>query len=118
MGSKSYSAQPDGRRMFVIGANPPRREGCIGVEASGHDLAGPLATLRRMAIPSMLVEGGPTLLRSFLAQGMADVLTIYVTTPSADLAASCAKALFPGLPGDMGAEPLGAGTLLSWSLTA
>ena len=117
MGSRSYTAQPDGRRMFVVGANPPRGEGCIGVEASGRDLAGPLATLWHMSIPSMLVEGGPTLLRSFLAQGMADVLTIYVTTPSADLAASCAKALFPGLPDHMGAEPLGAGTLLSWSLT-
>ena len=118
MGSKGFRPQPDGRRTFVIGANLLRPDGCIGVEAEGHDLAGPLAILRRMAIESMLVEGGPTLLRSFLAQGMADEITHYVSTPSAALAADCAAAQFPGLPRPMSAERYGAGTLLRWTHVA
>jgi GTP cyclohydrolase II len=118
MGSKSHWPQPDGRRMFVVGANVPRRDGFVGVEAVGHDLAGPLAILRRMRIDSMLVEGGATLLRSFLAQRMADVLTVYVSTPSAELAADCVAAQFPGLPAEMTHERYGAGTLLRWSLAS
>lgn len=118
MGSKDHWPQPNGRRMFVVGANLPRRAGFIGVEADGHDLAGPLAILRQMAISSMLVEGGPTLLRSFLDQGMADEITIYVSTPSAALAADSAAAEFPGLPRPMKSERYGAGTLLRWSLVA
>lgn len=118
MGSKGYWPQPDGRRMFVVGANLPRRAGFIGVEADGHDLAGPLAILRRMAIHSMFVEGGPTLLRSFLDQGMADEITIYIATHSAELAAHCATAEFPALPRQMHSERYGAGTLLRWCLVA
>jgi riboflavin biosynthesis pyrimidine reductase len=66
----------------------------------------------------MLVEGGPTLLRSFLDQGMADEITIYVSTPSAALAADSAAAEFPGLPRPTESERYGAGTLLRWSLVA
>jgi len=118
MGSKGNWPQPDGRRMFVVGANLPRRAGFIGVEADGHDLAEPLAILRQMAVHSMFVEGGPTLLRSFLDQGMADEITIYVSTHSAELAVECAAAQFPGLPRQMAAERYGAGTLLRWSRVA
>lgn len=115
MGSKGCWPLPGGRRTFVVGANLPRRAGFICVEADGHDLAGPLAILRQMAIPSMLVEGGPTLLRSFMDQGMADEITIYVSTPCAEIAADCAAATFPALPARMAAERCGAGTLLRWT---
>jgi riboflavin biosynthesis pyrimidine reductase len=43
----------------------------------------------------MLVEGGPTLLRSFLEQRMADEITIYVSTPFAERRGECANARFP-----------------------
>ena len=114
MGSKGYGAAPDGRRTFVVGSGMPATEGCISVHADGHDLAAPLAALRGMAVESLFVEGGPTLLRSFLAQGMADEVTIYVSTHSAALAHECAYAQFPGLPPSMVARRYGDGTLLHW----
>lgn len=114
MGSKEFSTAPDGRRTFVVGSGMTASEGCISVHADGHDLAAPLAALREMAVESLFVEGGPTLLRSFLAQGMADEVTIYVSTDSAALAQGCAYAQFPGLPPSMVARRYGDGTLLHW----
>lgn len=114
MGSKGFSTAPDGRRTIVVGSGVPVTEGCISVHADGHDLAAPLAALRGLAIESLFVEGGPTLLRSFLAQGMADEVTIYVSTESAALAQRCAYAQFPGLPQSMVAGRYGDGTLLHW----
>jgi len=115
MGSRGYWPQPDGRRTIVVGRGVPPREGCLAVEADGHDLAAPLAALRRLAIDSMLVEGGPTLLASFLAQDVADEITIYVSTGSADVARACALAQFPALPQPLATRRCGAGTLLRWS---
>jgi 2,5-diamino-6-(ribosylamino)-4(3H)-pyrimidinone 5'-phosphate reductase len=114
MGSKRLSTEPDGRRTFVVGAGVPATEGNISVHADGHDLTAPLAALREMAIESLFVEGGPTLLRSFLAQGMYDEVTIYVSTHSAAVAQGCAYAQFPGLPPSMVARRYGDGTLLQW----
>jgi hypothetical protein len=53
-----------------------------------------------------------------LAQGVADVLTIYVTTPSTDLAASCDEGPLPGPAGPHGRRsPSAPARVLSWSLT-
>ena len=114
MGSKGFWPEHDGRRTIVVGSGVPPTEDCISVNADGHDLAAPLAALRGMAIESLFVEGGPTLLRSFLAQGMADEVTIYVSTHSAALAQECAFAQFPDLPQSMAARRYGDGTLLHW----
>jgi GTP cyclohydrolase II len=118
MGSKGYWPEPDGRRTFVVGGNLPPFDGFIGVRAEGHDLAAPLETLRALGIESMLVEGGPTLLRSFLEQGIADEITIYASTPFAELARECAAKQFPRLLPPLTAERLGEGTLLRWERTA
>lgn len=114
MGSKGYWPEPDGRRTFVVGGNLPPFDGLIGVRAEGRDLAAPLEALRAMGIESMLVEGGPTLLRSFLEQGVADEVTIYVSTPFAELARECAATHFPKLLPPLACERLGEGSLLRW----
>jgi GTP cyclohydrolase II/3,4-dihydroxy 2-butanone 4-phosphate synthase/GTP cyclohydrolase II len=118
LGAKALAPHPDSRRVFVVGTNLPRHEGIVGIEAQGYALAAPLAILRRMAIDSMLVEGGATLLRSFIAQEAADEITIYVSTPSAQLATDCALREFPALPLPMRAERCGDGTVLHWSRAA
>ena len=118
LGGRTLPPQASARRLFVVGANVPRHEGIVGIEAQGHALAAPLAILRELAIDSMLVEGGATLLRSFIAQDMADEITIYVATPSAQLAADCALREFPALPLPMRAERCGDGTVLRWSRIA
>jgi GTP cyclohydrolase II/3,4-dihydroxy 2-butanone 4-phosphate synthase/GTP cyclohydrolase II len=118
LGSKTLPPQPGSRRLFVVGANLPRQDGIVAIEAQGHALAAPLAILREMAIDSMLVEGGATLLRSFIAQDVADEITIYVATPSAELAADRALREFPALPLPMRAERCGDGTVLRWSRIA
>jgi GTP cyclohydrolase II len=114
MGSRGYRPEPDGRRTFLVGGRLPPFDGFVGVRAEGHDLADPLATLRRMGIESMLVEGGATLLRSFLEQRMADEITIYVSSPFAELARECAAAQFGTLLPAFSSERLGEGTLLRW----
>lgn len=114
MGTRGYWPEPDGRRTFVVGNNLPPFQGFIGVGAEGRELGEPLARLRAMGIESMLVEGGPTLLRSFMQQAAADEITIYVSTPRTDLARECAAKQFGGLLPAMAAESLGSGTLLRW----
>jgi len=115
MGSKRYWPEPDQRRTFVVGSNLPELDRFIGIEVEGHGLSEPLAMLRQLGLESLLVEGGPTLLRSFLSQGIADEITIYVSTRSADQALDCAQKQFPELPSEMTVEPYGEGSLLGWS---
>jgi 3,4-dihydroxy 2-butanone 4-phosphate synthase/GTP cyclohydrolase II len=77
-----------GARTFIVGgpqAPPSRRRelegaGCVVIESpvddSGIDLAATLSALRRRGIRSLLVEGGATVLTSFLHAGLVDRLIV------------------------------------------
>jgi len=103
---------PDGRRTFVVGAQPPVDEAVVFIPVSDHGLQRPLFEIGCQGVRSLLVEGGPVLLGSFLAQRAFDVVTVYVAGPSARVAHAAARAVLPELPA-MEAARLGSGTLLT-----
>jgi hypothetical protein len=102
----------DGRRTFLVGAAPPEDHAIVFVEAPDHGLPRPLFELGRHGVRSLLVEGGPSLLGSFLTQRLFDVVTVYVAGPSARVAHAAARAVFPDLP-PLESSRLGTGTLLT-----
>ncbi len=63
-----------------------------------HSLSGPLRELHARGIASMLVEGGPTLIRSFLIQGYADQMTVFARAGSPSAAEFRARQYLAGLP--------------------
>jgi 2,5-diamino-6-(ribosylamino)-4(3H)-pyrimidinone 5'-phosphate reductase len=111
-GSHRCDVQPDTRPAFVIGTIRPHAQVHF-LRASSRRLAAPLGWLRRCGIQSLLVEGGPTLLYSFFAEGVIDCLTIYVHTDCAEHACLAARSLLAELPATMTARPLGEGILLT-----
>jgi len=86
----------DARRTFVVGSGQTS-EGAIRIDVSDHDLAGPLRALRKCGLKSMLVEGGLTLLSSFVSSDAIDYLSVYVRCDSADVAENAVKTAIPGL---------------------
>jgi riboflavin biosynthesis pyrimidine reductase len=111
-GRSACALPADGRRTFLVGAVPPEDDAIVFVEAPDHGLARPLFDLGRHGVRSLLVEGGPFLLGSFLAQRLFDVVTVYVAGPSARVANAAARAVLPELP-PMESSRLGSGTLLT-----
>lgn len=102
----------DGRPTFVIGRRPPPADRAVYVPARTPDVRGPLQALWRHGVQSLLVEGGPTLLRSFLAAGVVDRLTVFVAGGAASLAQR-APSLHHWLPPQPASPaPLGAGHVL------
>lgn len=113
----------NGRRTFVVGAAAAGRqdihpEGVCFIPTEGHDLRSPLAALQEAGLGSLLVEGGPTLLRSFLVQGLFDVVEVYVRDPSPDAARQFAHHVLDALPPSSSACVLGEGTLLTFEVPA
>ena len=94
-GRKHCEFQADERRTFVIGSGPAT-QGAICIESMDHGLSQPLKALRAHGISSMLVEGGLTLLRSFIRERSVDQITIYVRTESHQSAAEAIRAALPG----------------------
>ena len=71
----------DQRRTFVVGKNhPPVPDGRIRIKVNDYSLATVLYDLRKHQVTSLLVEGGPKLIKSFLKQGFIDLLTVYVSS--------------------------------------
>ncbi len=103
---------PDGRPTFVFGADASGEGEIIFIRTRGWRLREPLAWLQSYGIRSLLVEGGPTLLRSFLAEGLPDLITLYVRTDSPESALRAAWKLFGDLSMRIEAESLGEGILL------
>jgi len=112
-GRHECSALPDGRTTFLIGACPGEGMGTVAIRARDHRLDEPLADLRRHGVRSLLVEGGPLLLASFLAQGCFDRLTVFVPTDCPAAAARAARHVLPEPP-PLRARRFGEGVLLSW----
>jgi riboflavin biosynthesis pyrimidine reductase len=111
-GQRAVRIAPDGRRTFAVGALPPEDDAVIFVPAEGHQLPPALFDLGRRGVRSLLVEGGPRLLGSFLEQRLFDVVTVYVAGPSARVAHAAARAVLPALPALESAR-LGSGILLT-----
>lgn len=114
-GSHSCEVALDGRRTFLVGAR--RAEGGSGgpvlIPADGHQLGEPLRALLRHGVRSLLVEGGPMLLRSFLAQGCCDRLTVFVPAERADCAVRAVESVLAAPP-PLAARRFGEGVLLEW----
>ena len=104
---------PDSRQTFVVGRRAPEVEGVLFAYTPGWELPAPLALLARQGIRSMLVEGGATLLDSFLEQGCFDRVTIFVRTDDEDGAEALARKRVPALP-PMVVEGRAEGVLLGW----
>ena len=92
----------DPRRTFVIGRQAPPIPGVVFSYCCDHDLAQPLETLSQQGVRSLLVEGGPTLLRSFLGQRCFDRLTLFVRTDDVDRGLALARRTLPELPEMLG----------------
>lgn len=84
------------------------------IASSGRNLAGPLDRIWRLGIRSLLVEGGPTLLSSFLLQDCFDRITVFVRGSTVETAMAGATAPLPSLPRHMEAAPFGQGCLLAY----
>lgn len=102
------------RRSFVVGKSGD--DNGIHIGSTDRDLSGPLEALFEHRVDTLLVEGGKTLLNSFISQNMVDRCTVYVATDSSDRAIDVIAKHFPELPIEaMESVPLGEGVLLSYS---
>ena len=97
---------------FVIANSLSELTGSTVIRAHGRDLAQPLIELWCLGVRSMLVEGGPTLLGSFLVQGCFDRITVFVRGGSRQTAVSHARLNLPGLPSGLGVESFGDGLIV------
>jgi riboflavin biosynthesis pyrimidine reductase len=116
-GTRACTLPPDVRRTFVVGDRTPDiregREDAVFIPCPGHGLAAALESLGRHGVRSLLVEGGPTLLSSFVAQGFFDRITVFVRTDSDSTATRAVRVALPGLP-TLEADRLGEGVLLAF----
>jgi len=103
---------PPGAPAFVVRSRGGERGEAVALAMTSHDLLGPLASLHAQGIESMLVEGGPTLLRSFLRQGLADAMTVFVRAGTAEAADRGVRDSLGALPGDFRVSAFGEGFLL------
>jgi riboflavin biosynthesis pyrimidine reductase/LPS sulfotransferase NodH len=113
LGGQSCTVSSASPQTIVIGSDPQPSNAVTYFPSHGRDLSGPLDSLRRHGVRTMLVEGGPTLIRSFLQQGAADAVTVYVRCGCVDAAVRAARAVIPEMPSAMRAERFGEGVLLS-----
>lgn len=115
-GQNKCSIVPNSQRSFTIGLTKPNCRDNVHISASSRSLSAPLETLFEYGVDTLLVEGGMTLIESFISQNMADRITIYVATSSLDDAINVITEHFLDMPiSVMDAVPLGSGTLLSYS---
>jgi riboflavin biosynthesis pyrimidine reductase len=111
-GSHRCVVVPDGRPTFVFGSGASGEGEITFIRTQGWRLREPLERLRSYGVRSLLVEGGPTLLRSFLEEDLHDLVTLYVRTDRPEAAHMAARNLFGELSMRIEAETLGEGILL------
>jgi len=110
-GSHPCMPQP-GTPAFVVSTRASAGHSAVALAMTGHDLLGPLASLHDHGIESLLVEGGPTLLRSFIGQGLADAMTVFVRAGTAEAAGRGVRDSLGTLPGSVRVSAFGEGFLL------
>ncbi|CAH9067415.1 Riboflavin biosynthesis protein RibBA [Pseudoalteromonas holothuriae] len=103
------------RSTFLVGqSSNVTAKHLTQINADSYQLALPLAQLRNNKVSSMLVEGGVTLIQSFIEQRLFDLITIYVRTTSICLAVNIATEVLKGIyPDQIEAQAFGDGILLS-----
>jgi 2,5-diamino-6-(ribosylamino)-4(3H)-pyrimidinone 5'-phosphate reductase len=111
-GSHPCEVTQPGTPAFVVSNSATAEHNVVVLAMTGHDLHTPLACLYDHGIESLLVEGGPTLLRSFLGQGMADLMTVFVRASSAEAADRGVRESLGPLPENRRVSPFGEGFLL------
>jgi riboflavin biosynthesis pyrimidine reductase len=102
----------DGRPTFIVGKHVEPAAGVVAIASDGRDLHAPLEALALHGIQSLLVEGGSTLLQSFLDQRCADAITIYVRARAVDTALDASRHTFGDLLRSMEVRQFGEGFLL------
>jgi GTP cyclohydrolase II len=120
-GKNEYSIEQEniGRKTIVIGESRTPQFDKKVIKADGHKLLKPLEELYKSGINTILVEGGPTLIKSFLEQELIDTFTTYVSCKSYPDSIHALTKLFPELAADeISAESFGDGTLLTASLNS
>lgn len=95
------------RRGF---SNPP--PGYSVLHCPDGNLVTGLKTLSKQGIESLLVEGGPTLHREFLKQGLVDAATVFIRGATPEVALREFFKLIPELPRTFRQRRFGAGYLL------
>lgn len=110
-GSHPCEVSP-GAPAFVVHSRRRAEGGAVALTMASHDLQAPLTSLHAHGITSLLVEGGPTLLRSFLRQGLADAMTVFVRATTAEAAERGVRACLGSLPGTFRVESFGEGFLV------
>lgn len=106
---------PSQQRNFVVGLDEAVAQNSIHIAADDRDLCAPLKSLLNHNVDTLLVEGGRTLLNSFIHQKVVDRFTVYVATKCGEEAVNAVASSFPELANaEMGIDPLGEGTLLSY----
>lgn len=113
LGGQKCMAGSTNSQTIVIGSDLQPSNGATYFPSYSRELSGPLDSLRQHGVQTMLVEGGPTLIRSFLQQGAADAVTVYVRCGCVDAAVRGARAVIPEMPLFLRAERFGEGVLLS-----
>lgn len=109
-------ARKNTREIFLVGKKSTTHNGATCIPAIEYDLERPLQSLYQRGVETLLVEGGRTLVNSFLKQGKVDRLTVYVSTRSSGQAKKALKKLFPYIPvPDARIIPFGKGTLISYA---
>ncbi|MES2058254.1 MAG: dihydrofolate reductase family protein [Pseudomonadota bacterium] len=103
---------PPGARAFVVSSHKGVDHDVVTLTMASHDLQEPLASLHEHGIESLLVEGGPMLLRSFLRQGLADAMTVFVRAGTAEAADRGVRDSLGALPDDFRVRAFGEGFLL------
>ena len=112
-GGQPCTFRPADRRTYVVGSRAPADEGVVFTYCPDRGLAGPLATLHRHGVGSLLVEGGPTLLRSFLAQSCFDRVTVFTAVADPGAARRAVRTLLPEIP-ELEPADGASGALLRW----
>jgi riboflavin biosynthesis pyrimidine reductase len=112
-GAHSCDVHGLGDRVFLIGVPVAAPCGATEIASYDHDLLPPLESLYRHGIRSVLVEGGPTILHSFLSQGLADAVTVFVRVQEEEAAHRIARASLPSSPHSLQANRFGEGFLLA-----
>jgi riboflavin biosynthesis pyrimidine reductase len=115
-GQAARAARLENRTLYWIGMHDPKCEGVIFVPWKTGELGEPLAALRRAGVSSMLVEGGPTLLRSFVSEGFVDRITVFVRTRRVGGEGRALRRLFPGVRFDVRTIRFGEGVLSTCAL--
>jgi riboflavin biosynthesis pyrimidine reductase len=98
--------------VFLVGTRY-KCDGVTIIPSYDRNLRTPLELLYRHGIRSILVEGGPTILESFISQGLADTVTVFARAEDEATAQRIAREALPSLPSPLQASRFGSGFLLT-----